>query len=155
MADVPSRTVVNPEGRSAPCVFCEIRDRTAPAHILYEDDSTLVFLDLFPLTRGHCLVIPKRHVDRLTDLQPDEQVALLATLTRICRRVEGFTRHYNLGINQGELAGQVVFHLHVHVIPRYPEAANLYPARPRVRIVEKDIPSVLASYEPRPTETCP
>ncbi|MGP8136156.1 MAG: HIT domain-containing protein, partial [Thermoplasmata archaeon] len=72
----------------APCVFCEIVARRIPAYIIYEDAATLAFLDLFPFTRGHLLVIPKRHGERLTDLPFDDQIALIRTLDELCRRSE-------------------------------------------------------------------
>ncbi len=101
------------------CIFCSIARHEAPARIVHEDEQTLAFLDIFPLSRGHTLVVPKAHVDRLTDLPPDQYAPLMSTLARVCRRVEKMSRHYNIGINQGALAGQIVFHLHFHVIPRY------------------------------------
>jgi histidine triad (HIT) family protein len=101
------------------CVFCPIIARRSPAYIVYEDAATIAFLDIFPFTRGHVLVVPRRHVDRLTELQDGEPGALLAGVASVCRRVERLSRDYNIALNQGPLAGQIVFHLHFHVIPRY------------------------------------
>ncbi len=127
----------------APCVFCEIVAGRAPAHRIYEDESTLVFLDLFPITRGHLLVIPKRHVDRLTDLRQDEYVPLLRTLVRACQRSERLSRDYNVAVNQGRLAGQIVFHLHFHVIPRY-DTPGPFATTPRTRIGDEEARGVVA-----------
>jgi len=123
------------DGKSAPdCVFCSIATKRIPGHIVYEDDSTTAFLDLFPFTRGHLLVIPKRHGARLTDLPFDDQVALVRALDEVCRRVERLTPDYNVSLNAGANAGQVVFHVHFHVIPRYGEANPfLASGRPRLR----------------------
>jgi histidine triad (HIT) family protein len=101
------------------CVFCDIVARRAPAWIVYEDASTLAFLDIFPFTRGHLLVVPKRHGARLTDIPFEDQMALIRSLDELCRRTERLTSHYNVALNAGALAGQVVFHVHFHVIPRY------------------------------------
>ncbi len=103
------------------CVFCEIVARRSPAYIVYEDDTTVAFLDIFPFTRGHLLVIPKRHGERLTDLPFDDQIALIRTLDEICRRAERLTSDYNVALNAGPNAGQIIFHVHFHVIPRYGE----------------------------------
>jgi histidine triad (HIT) family protein len=111
------------------CIFCRIVRREAPASILYEDEHAMAFLDIFPLSRGHTLVVPKQHVDRLTDLPATEYAPILSGLSEVCRRIERLSPHYNVGVNQGSLAGQIVFHLHFHVIPRYADR----PAFPRQR----------------------
>jgi len=121
----------------APCVFCEISAGRAPAYIVYEDSSTLAFLDLFPFTRGHLLVIPRRHGARLTDLPFDDQTALIRTLDEVCRRAERLTPDYNVALNAGPRAGQIVFHVHFHVIPRYGEANPFHPAA-RTRLQEEE-----------------
>lgn len=138
-----------PKDPSASCIFCAIGKKTSPARILYEDDLTIAFLDIFPLSRGHTLVIPKAHVDRLTDLPPEHYAPLLASLTEVCRRVERLSPHYNIGMNQGELAGQIVFHLHFHVIPRYKDR----PAFPRQRtpIGEEEAKDVFEVLSPPST----
>lgn len=128
------------KGGAAPCIFCSIARHEAPSRIVYEDENTIAFLDIAPLSRGHTLVVPKAHVDRLTDLPPDQYAPLLSTLARVCRRVERLSTHYNVGLNQGALAGQIVFHLHFHVIPRY-EGQRTFP-RVRKEITEEDGRSV-------------
>lgn len=128
----------------ASCVFCEIVAGRAPAHRIYEDERTLVFLDLFPITRGHLLVIPKRHVDRLTELREDEYGDLFRTLATACRRIERLTKDYNVAVNQGRLAGQIVFHLHFHIIPRY-NTPGPFATTPRTRIREEEAQIVRAS----------
>jgi len=121
-------------GSSAACIFCDIAEHRASAHIVYEDASTVAFLDLFPYTRGHLLVIPKRHGARITELPFDDQIALVRTLDEICRRVERLTSDYHVSLNAGAKAGQVVFHVHLHVIPRYTEENPfLGPGRNRLR----------------------
>jgi len=121
-----------PQGE--PCIFCDIAAERAPAHRIYDDRSTAAFLDIFPFTRGHLLVIPKRHGARLTDLPFDDQVALVRTLDEVCRRVERLTPDYNVALNAGANAGQIVFHVHFHVIPRYGESNPfLGPGRARLR----------------------
>jgi diadenosine tetraphosphate (Ap4A) HIT family hydrolase len=135
--------MVSPPDGNAQCIFCEIVAGRAPAYRVYEDDTTLAFLDLFPFTRGHLLVIPKRHGARLTDFGIEDQAAVLRTLERMCRRAERMTPDYNVALNAGPKAGQIVFHLHFHLIPRYGES-NPFHRSERVRITEDEAKSVIA-----------
>ena len=125
------------------CVFCEIAARRAPGYIVYEDDTTVAFLDLFPFTRGHLLVIPRRHGARLTDIPFADQVAVLRTLDELCRRVERLAPDYNVALNAGSNAGQIVFHVHFHVIPRYGKA-NPFTGLGRVRLDDADAQSLVS-----------
>jgi len=103
------------------CVFCEIVAGTAPAIRVYEDDEVLGILDIRPFTRGHTLVIPKRHSVDLTDTP----APTLAAMMSVGKRIAGATRisglaatGNNVAINDGKSAMQSVFHIHLHVIPR-------------------------------------
>ena len=103
------------------CVFCEIVAGTAPAVRVYEDDDYLGFLDIRPFTRGHTLVIPKRHSVDLTDTPADVLGGMLAVGQRIAQatRASGLAATgNNIAINDGKSAFQSVFHIHLHVIPR-------------------------------------
>lgn len=120
-----------------PCVFCDIVAHRSPAYVVYEDAATVAFLDIFPFTRGHLLVIPKRHGARLTDLPFDDQMALVRTLDEVCRRAERLSHDYNVALNAGANAGQIVFHVHFHVIPRYGDS-NPFHSTARVRLGESD-----------------
>jgi histidine triad (HIT) family protein len=130
-------------GPGTSCIFCGLIRRESPAHVVYEDDRTLAFLDLFPLSRGHTLVVPKRHVDRITELPREDYSAMLGAVVEVCRRIERLSRHYNVGVNQGELAGQIVFHLHFHIIPRYENDSPFSRTRPRSRLSEAEAAEVL------------
>ena len=128
---------------ATPCIFCEIAEHRSPAYVLYEDDATIAFLDLFPFTRGHLLVVPKRHGPRLSDLRPEEGAPLFRTLATLCRRVERLAPDYNVALNAGAAAGQIVFHVHFHVIPRYGEA-NPFRAASRTRLDDDDARQLVA-----------
>ena len=132
------------EAPRAPCIFCDIIEGKAPAYKVYEDTKTIAFLDLFPLTRGHLLVVPKRHVPRLTDLQGEEFGDYLRAVSRVCERINRLSTDYNIGLNQGAKAGQIVFHLHFHVIPRYDER-NPFGPKPREKLLDEDARAVVAS----------
>jgi len=129
------------------CVFCQIIARRLPAHIIYEDTATVAFLDSFPFTRGHLLVVSKRHAARLTDLAWEDQMALIRTLDEVCRRAERLSPDYNLSLNAGANAGQVVFHVHFHIIPRYGEE-NPFHVSPRPRLLEGDARALVAQLSP-------
>jgi histidine triad (HIT) family protein len=103
------------------CIFCKIVAGELPGTIVDEDERTISFMDINPATRGHALVIPRRHARDLLEIEPDELQAVAVAARRLAKRV-----HDRLGadginlINScGSLAWQTVFHFHVHVIPRY------------------------------------
>lgn len=103
------------------CIFCKIANGEIPSKTLYEDEQFRVILDLGPATKGHALILPKDHFANLYEL-PDEiaaKVMLLAKkmATQMTEKLgcDGF----NLVQNNGETAGQTVFHFHLHLIPRY------------------------------------
>jgi histidine triad (HIT) family protein len=103
------------------CVFCEIVAGRAPASIVHEDERTITFLDHRPVTPGHMLVVPRRHAAYLADLDPEDGAQLFrvgmrgaAALRVSPLRCEGV----NFYLADGEVAGQEVFHVHLHVIPR-------------------------------------
>ncbi len=133
-----------PEDPPGSCIFCSIVRGGAPAFKVYEDSKTIAFLDLFPITRGHVLVVPKRHVDRITDLPESEYADLVRGLAHVCRQVERLSQDYNVAVNQGRLAGQIVFHLHFHVIPRY-DSSGPFATTPRTRLNEAEAADVRRS----------
>lgn len=103
------------------CVFCAIVTGKAPAVRIYEDDDYLGILDIRPFTRGHTLVIPKRHTVDLTDTPPDTVAAMAGIGQRIARAARRSGLHAdgnNIVINDGKAAFQSVFHIHLHVVPR-------------------------------------
>jgi histidine triad (HIT) family protein len=103
------------------CVFCAVVAGDAPAIRIYEDDDYLAILDIRPFSRGHTLVIPKRHTVDLTDTPPETVAAMAKIGQRIARaaRVSGLnTDGNNVVINDGKSAFQSVDHIHLHVLPR-------------------------------------
>jgi histidine triad (HIT) family protein len=102
------------------CVFCEIVAGRLPASFVYTGDDVVAFLDIRPLTRGHLLVIPRQHADRLERLDPQTgaRVFTVAQRLAVALRRSGFCAGTNLFLADGVLAGQEVFHVHLHVIPR-------------------------------------
>ena len=106
---------------STSCVFCRIVQGTAPATLIYEDEKALVFLDIRPLNPGHTLVIPKEHYETVYDIPEDLNAHLHRIVKKTAVAVKEATQADGITIIQqnGIAAGQEVFHLHVHVVPRY------------------------------------
>lgn len=100
-----------------PCPFCDL----APDRILAETVHTVTFRDGFPVSPGHTLIIPKRHVASFFDTTEEERGQLLGAIEQAKRELDGELAPdgYNIGINGGEAAGQTVMHLHLHLIPRF------------------------------------
>jgi histidine triad (HIT) family protein len=102
------------------CVFCAIVAGEAPAIRIYEDEDNLAILDIRPFTRGHTLVLPKRHTVDLIDTPPDTLTEMIIIGQRIARaaRATELADATNIGINDGRAAFQTVSHVHLHVLPR-------------------------------------
>jgi histidine triad (HIT) family protein len=101
------------------CVFCRIIQKQAPANIVYEDPDVIAFLSHRPINVGHTLVVPKKHYANLSEIPEEEAACLFKITRRLTPAVQAATEAEGIRIvqNNGEAAGQVVFHLHVHIIP--------------------------------------
>jgi len=102
------------------CVFCDIIARKAQAHIVYEDDDLIAFLDNHPITDGHTLLVTKRHYERFGEI-PQAEVAKLFTKAQelnevVMKRMSA--QGANISLNDGKAAHQLVPHIHIHIIPR-------------------------------------
>lgn len=103
------------------CVFCKIIKGEIPSTGIYEDEAVKVFLNINPASRGHLLVIPKEHFENVLDC-PDE---ILSHIIKISKKIAKLAKEklgadaINIANNSGKEAGQEVFHLHFHVVPRY------------------------------------
>ncbi len=103
------------------CIFCKIVAGEIPSQIVAQDELTISFMDIAPATRGHALVIPRRHARDLFEIDDDELTAVVRSAKRLAERAcerlgaDGV----NLINSCGQAAWQTVFHFHVHVIPRY------------------------------------
>jgi histidine triad (HIT) family protein len=111
----------------ADTIFAKIIGGEVPCHRVYEDEHLLSFLDIFPLSLGHTLVIPKEPAVTLDQLSDESAAAIGRVLPRLCRavlRVTGATA-YNVLQNNGTAAHQAVMHVHFHIIPKYPDGSGL------------------------------
>ena len=123
------------------CIFCKLANGDIPTNTIYEDDDFRVFLDASPATKGHCLIVPKEHFDNLADLDDTVASKVLPLAKKIMKLLsdklgwDGF----NLVQNNGEVAGQTVFHFHMHLIPRYKndgQDINWKPGSPEKEVLE-------------------
>lgn len=108
------------------CIFCKLANGVFPTNTFYEDEDFRVFLDVAPATKGHALVVPKQHYADIYEMDPE----LLGKAVQIGQKVIKHATNvlgcdgYNLVQNNGEVAGQTVFHYHLHLIPRYKDMNN-------------------------------
>ena len=103
------------------CIFCKIVKGEIPSTKIYEDDEFYAFLDIKPINKGHTLIVPKLHCRNLLDFPKVQETDLMEFLKKVANAVtkgvgaDGF----NLGMNNEPAAGQVIFHAHFHIIPRF------------------------------------
>lgn len=103
------------------CIFCKIIAGDIPSATIYENDECKVILDRFPSGEGHALILPKNHVANIFEIDPEQAgrlFSLAAKLAKAMKEVLGF-EHMNILQNNGTVAGQTVFHFHIHLIPRH------------------------------------
>ncbi len=113
-------------------VFAKIIRRELPADIVYEDADTLAFLDIHPNNPGHTLVVPKKPFRNIFDIDDETLTATWRAVRKIARAVQAATgaEGLNVNTNNGSAAGQVVFHYHVHIIPRFADDGfRLWPGK--------------------------
>ncbi len=102
------------------CIFCKIINKEIPSPIVYEDDKVFAFLDINPVNKGHTLVVPKEHYENIYET-PDEILSHLITIVKkvaIKLKDSKLAEGVNIDMNNDAVSGQVVFHAHMHVIPR-------------------------------------
>ena len=105
---------------SGDCIFCKIASGAVPARTVLEDDDCIAFLDIAPLSPGHCLLVPKRHFDSFDRMPADVAGSVLSQLSGLSKAVQVAANAdgFNILLNSGKAAGQEVMHVHIHVIPR-------------------------------------
>jgi len=110
----------------AETIFSKIISGEIPCHRVYEDEQVLAFLDIFPLSEGHTLIVPKEPAETLDKLSDQASAAIGRVLPLLCRAVMQVTgaTAYNVLQNNGEAAHQAVRHVHFHIIPKYDQASS-------------------------------
>ena len=112
--------------KDANCIFCKLANGDIPTNTIYEDEDFIVFMDNAPATKGHALVVPKDHFANIYEIDEEILGKAVKVGQKVAKHVtpilgcEGF----NLLQNNGEVAGQTIFHFHMHLIPRYKDMEN-------------------------------
>ena len=103
------------------CIFCKIVNGKIPSAMVYEDAKVIGFLDIMPANKGHCLVLPKKHAQNLIEVGEDDLIALIKAAKKIARALSLSVGNgsFNIVMNNGKEAGQLINHAHIHIIPRF------------------------------------
>ena len=103
------------------CIFCKLANGVIPTNSIYEDDDFNVILDMAPATKGHALILPKEHADNLYELPEETAGKVLILAKKLAKSMTDKLKcdGFNVVQNNGSVAGQTVFHFHMHLIPRY------------------------------------
>lgn len=127
------------------CIFCKIIEKSIPSKVLFENDKNLAFLDIFPISKGHTIVIPKNHYNNLEEIPNNELSELFEIVKKVSillhkkLKVDG----YNILQNNFRAAGQVVNHFHVHIIPRSNEDGKFKLLTPKKQAKEEELNQIL------------
>ena len=100
------------------CIFCKIANKEIPTRIITETENSIAFLDVFPVSRGHTLVIPKNHYEKLQDLPTDINTEMFSMVHSLISKVDSLTGATLVAVHNGKDSGQEIPHVHVHLIPR-------------------------------------
>ena len=113
------------------CIFCDILDGKRDAHIVYEDEEHVAFLDKYPIDDGHTLVIPKKHYERITDMGAEDVGKIFSLVPKIAQAIlsGAGADAFSLAQNNGKAAKQIIPHVHIHIIPRYNDKGTLWTKR--------------------------
>ena len=125
------------------CIFCDILAGKRDGHIVYEDNKHIAFLDKYPIDDGHTLVIPKRHFERITDMDSNDVGEIFSIVPKIAKAVlsGAGADAFSLAQNNGKAAKQIIPHVHIHIIPRYNNKGTVWTKR---QIPTDDVLSELA-----------
>lgn len=125
---------------SKACIFCNIVQKKSPASIVYEDDKTIAFMSIQPINNGHTLVVPKKHYENIYEIPEEEISELYKIVKKITQAVKIAIGAEGIRIiqNNEKAAGQVIFHMHVHIIPMYSDSHWKHPKVRDVKILDQD-----------------
>ena len=125
------------------CIFCDILAGKRDGHIVYEDENHIAFLDKYPIDDGHTLVIPKKHYERITDMDSNDVGEIFSIVPKIAEAVlsGAGADAFSLAQNNGKAAKQIIPHVHIHIIPRYNNKGTVWTKR---QIPTDDVLSELA-----------
>ncbi len=113
------------------CLFCDILSGKKNGHLIYEDDLHISILDKYPIDTGHSLIIPRKHHEKITDMNPSSVGDMFSIVPKIAKAILDATGAdaFSVGQNNGRAAKQIVPHVHVHTIPRYNHKGTIWTKR--------------------------
>ena len=125
------------------CLFCKIDNKEIPSRIITETKTSIAFLDAFPVSRGHTLVIPKHHYEKVQDMTDLDNTDLFNTVYKVISKVDRLTGATLLAVHNGKDSGQEIPHVHIHLIPRHPSdqagpVHSMFKDRPKLSDEELD-----------------
>ena len=125
------------------CIFCNIIRGKASSTIVYEDENSLAFMDHYPINPGHTLVVPKKHYSTMMEMPPEDVGRLFVSVAKVAKGVGKASKAdgINVGQSNGVAASQEVFHMHVHVIPRFHRDSPgglTFPERKTMSLAERE-----------------
>lgn len=123
------------------CIFCDIISKNREGHFIYEDAHHVAFLDKYPIDKGHVLVVPKQHYEKIIDMPEIKVGELFSNIPKIARAIMRATGAvaFSLAQNNGRAAKQIIPHVHVHIIPRYAEMGAVWTKRTIPSTQELDV----------------
>jgi histidine triad (HIT) family protein len=127
------------------CIFCKIVKKEIPSKVVFENEKSLAFLDIFPINDGHTVVIPKNHYKNIEDIPEDELTELFKVIKNIAILIHKQLKSdgYNILQNNFEAAGQIIMHFHVHIIPRNKTDEKFKLKIPRDQASEEELDKML------------
>ena len=131
------------------CIFCKISKGEIPSRKIYEDDKIFAFLDIAPVNKGHALVIPKEHSENLLTMSEESAKDVFASVKKVADAVKKGVNAdgVNIGMNNEPAAGQVVFHAHIHIIPRFKDdGLKLWPQGKYAEGEGEEVQKKIASF---------
>ncbi len=113
------------------CIFCDILDGKRDGYFVYEDEDHIAFLDKYPIDDGHTLVIPRKHHEKITDMDPNDVGKIFSLIPKIAKGVlaGAGADAFSLAQNNGKAAKQIIPHVHIHIIPRYNNKGTVWTKR--------------------------
>ena len=122
------------------CIFCKIVQKKASASIVYEDKKVIAFMSIQPINVGHTLVIPKNHYENIYEIPKEEIAELYERVKKITKAVKTSVNAEGIRIiqNNGKAAGQVIFHMHIHIIPMYHNSSWKHPQNREAKRLDQD-----------------
>lgn len=118
------------------CIFCKIIEGKIPSEKVYEDSNTFAFLDINPNAKGHTLVVPKKHSENIEKADDESLVNLIKTVKKIVKALKKEYKGVTLRLNEGKTSGQIVDHIHFHIIPR--SEKDNFPHWPHLKYKENE-----------------